>query len=173
MIIIGYPGIGKTTLAKAIIGKSTFAIDLESSCFWVPQDGKVKVRPNMWEYVYCNIAEDISKCGNVVFVSSHYSVRHCLENRNSKEQIAVCLPSIGLQKEWIKKLEDRYDASGISKDFRAWISAKEHYTRDIVDMKEQAIKNNWEILEITSMDYKLRSMIFNLILKMNGDNNEE
>lgn len=150
-----------------------FLIDLESSCFWIPTDGKVMERPPKWEYIYCNIAEDISRCGNVVFVSSHAAVRQCLENRNSKEDIVACFPSIGLQKEWIKKLSDRYKESGTPKDFKAWTAANEHYTRDIVDMKEQALKNNWEILEITSMDYDLRSMVFHLDLMLSGDNNEE
>lgn len=168
MIIIGYPGIGKTTLAK-----DAFVIDLESSCFWIPTNGKEMKRPDNWECIYCNIAEDISRSGNVIFVSSHGAVRQCLENRNSKEKIAVCLPAIGLQREWIKKLRDRYEASGIPKDFKAWSAASEHYTRDITDMKEQALKNNWEILEITDMDYDLRSMVFHLDLRMNGDNNEE
>ena len=159
MIIIGYPGIGKTTLAN-----DTAVIDLESSCFWVPQNGETKVRPEKWEYIYCNIAEDISSRGNIVFVSSHGAVRQCLENRKSKENIVVCLPSIELQEKWIKKLKCRYDVSGTSKDFRAWISAKEHYTRDITDMKEQALKNDWKILEIKHMNYDLRSLLI-LLLK--------
>ena len=52
MIVIGYQGIGKSTLA----GRDHKFIDLESGNFWV--DGK---RADDWYKPYCQIAEHLSK----------------------------------------------------------------------------------------------------------------
>ena len=52
MIIIGYQGIGKSTLA----GKDNKFIDLESGNFWVNGE-----RVENWYIPYCQIAEHLSK----------------------------------------------------------------------------------------------------------------
>ena len=69
MIISGYQGIGKSSLA----GKNN-CIDLESGNFWV--DGK---RADDWYKPYCQIANHLSQQGYTVFVSSHEVVRKELE----------------------------------------------------------------------------------------------
>lgn len=69
MIIIGYPGIGKSTLA----GKDHKFIDLESSNFKIEDE-----RSEDWYKVYCKVAEDLSRQGYIVFVSSHLAVREAL-----------------------------------------------------------------------------------------------
>ena len=51
MIVIGYQGIGKSSLA----GRNNIFIDLESGNFWV--DGK---RADDWYKPYCQIAEHLS-----------------------------------------------------------------------------------------------------------------
>ena len=66
MIVIGYQGIGKSTLAN----KDLRFIDLESGNFWV--DGK---RADDWYKPYCQIAEHLSRQGYIVFTSSHEVVR--------------------------------------------------------------------------------------------------
>ena len=63
MIVIGYQGIGKSTISHA--SKGNF-IDLESGNFWV--DGK---RDPEWFKPYCQIALHLHKQGYVVFTSSH------------------------------------------------------------------------------------------------------
>ena len=91
MIIIGYPGIGKSTLA----GQNNY-IDLESSNFW--NKGK---RPDDWYIYYCNIALDLSRQGYVVFVSSHEAVRNRLKYAITDERIICIYPSLELKDEWI------------------------------------------------------------------------
>ena len=58
MIISGYQGIGKSSLAG-----SHNCIDLESGNFWI--DG---VRDNDWYKPYCKIANHLSEQGYIVFV---------------------------------------------------------------------------------------------------------
>lgn len=82
MIIIGYQGIGKSTLSSICLKY----IDLESSVFWI--DGK---RHDDWYIAYTQIAENLSRQGYVVFVSSHEVVRNAL--KNSKEKVICCVPA--------------------------------------------------------------------------------
>ena len=117
MIIIGYKGIGKSTLAN----ESSKYIDLESGNFW--HNG---VRPDNWYVFYCQIAEHLSQQGYDVFVSSHEVVRNRLK-KYSKESICVVYPSIELKGEWIKKLKERFEASKLEKDYKAWMNAEDRY----------------------------------------------
>ena len=98
MIIIGYPGIGKSTLA----GRDHKYIDLDSSNFKINGE-----KSEDWYKVYCKVAEDLSRQGYIVFVSSHSVVREAL--KGSEEAVAVAYPVGALEKQWITKLGDRYD----------------------------------------------------------------
>jgi ABC-type antimicrobial peptide transport system ATPase subunit len=69
MIIIGYQGIGKSTLAR----KSKGFIDLESSSFYV--NGK---RPTDWHYYYNRIAEKLMHDGIKTILID--DMRYDLEN---------------------------------------------------------------------------------------------
>ena len=111
MIIIGYQGIGKSTLA----GRDKF-IDLESGNFWV--DGK---RAEDWYKPYCQIAEHLSAQGFTVFTSSHEVVRKQL--RNSKEKVFVAFPSLELKDCWIEKLKMRWEDTQLDKDYKAYMNA--------------------------------------------------
>ena len=90
MIIIGYQGVGKSTLAN----KDDKFIDLESSSFWVKGENGEIVRSINWYEIYVNIAENLSKQGYVVFVSSHEVVRDQLQQ--SKERVFALYPDISL-----------------------------------------------------------------------------
>ena len=116
MIVIGYQGIGKSTLA----GRNNKFIDLESSNFWI--DGK---RADDWYKPYCKIAEHLSQQGYIVFTSSHEVVRKQLED--SDEIVVLAFPSAELKWEWIAKLEKRYEESGLEKDYKALMNAKDRY----------------------------------------------
>ena len=70
MIIVGYPGIGKSTLCQ----HRENCIDLESSCF----DKSNK----KWYKDYCNVAVDLHKQGNIALVSNHESVYEELSSKN-------------------------------------------------------------------------------------------
>lgn len=140
MIIIGYQGIGKSTLANRDIR----FIDLESSNFFI--DGK---RQDNWYIPYCNIAEHLSKQGKFVFVSSHEVVRNQL--KDSKEKVVVVYPAIKLKEQWIKKLEDRYKTTNLEKDYKAWMNAIDRYVENIEELKN----NNFKKIELPRMNYDL------------------
>ena len=144
MIIIGYQGIGKSTLTK----NSNGYIDLESGNFW--WNGQ---RPHDWYVYYCHIAEDLSRQGYIVFVSSHKEVRKFLEK--SEEKVIVIFPSILIRDEWVKKLKDRYEESGKEKDFKAWKNAEDRYKENINEL----MRSGFYFIEIDSLDYDLKKMI--------------
>ena len=76
MIIIGYQGVGKSTLAN----KDDKFIDLESGSFWINNtDNNSKYRYDNWYEMYCNVAEHLSQQGYIVVVASHEVVRNRLK----------------------------------------------------------------------------------------------
>lgn len=123
MIIIGYQGIGKSTLTQ----KEMKYLDLESSCTWV--NGK---RSDDWYVVYCNFAEDLSRQGYTVFISSHEVVRNQL--KCSDEKVYVCCPSLELKDAWIQRLKDRHARTGLEKDYKAWMNAVDRYSDNIREL---------------------------------------
>lgn len=148
MIVMGYQGIGKSTLAK----KKSGYIDLESGCFW--HDGN---RIDDWYIYYCQIAEHLSSQGNVVFVSSHKPVREYLKSSNER---AICVyPSILLSEKWKIKLHHRYNETGLDKDHKAWMNAEEMYHDNISDLMMCGIPH----AEIEHMNYDLHEIILGVI----------
>ena len=142
MIIIGYQGIGKSTLAGCYN-----CIDLESGNFWI--DGK---RDENWYIPYCNIAEHLSKQGFNVFTSSHQVVRDRLAN--SEEKVFCVFPSLALREEWISKLHLRYEATKLEKDYKAYMNAVDRYSENIKELAD--FKHTWVI---HSMDYDLLEIV--------------
>lgn len=147
MIIIGYQGVGKSTLA----GKNN-CIDLESGNFF--HNG---VRPDNWYVFYCQIAEHLSQQGYNIFVSSHEVVRNRLK-KYSKEPLCIICPSIELKEEWIDKLKKRFESSKLEKDYRAWMNAEDRYIENINELKNSGINYT----EITDMNYSLEDIINNI-----------
>ncbi|MCM1220113.1 MAG: hypothetical protein NC548_37045 [Lachnospiraceae bacterium] len=152
MIIIGYQGIGKSSLAK---GGNGF-IDLESGNFWVNGD-----RDEHWAQVYANMAVHLSQQGYNVFTSSHKIVREFLKNHpavcdsreKAPELLAVCYPALSLREPWTQKLKDRYNQTGLLKDFKAWKNAEGMYLENIMDLSSEELPVIHIVLQ--SMDYKL------------------
>lgn len=145
MIIIGYQGIGKSTIA----GWNN-CIDLESGNFF-NSDG---TRNDNWFVYYCNIANHLSAQGYTVFVSSHAVVRQRLR-KYSKEQLYAIIPSVSLKDEWIDKLKNRFNGSKLDKDMKAYLNAKDRYEYNLAEIKND-IKNT---IIIKSMDYDLKEII--------------
>lgn len=143
MIIVGYQGIGKSTLA----GKDN-CIDLESGNFWVNDK-----RADDWYIPYCNIANHLSKQGYTVFTSSHEVVRK--EFESSKEKVVVVCPTYNLKNEWIEKLRQRYETTGLDKDYKALMNANTAYLNNIFDL----INGKLPCYVIEDMDYKLQDII--------------
>lgn len=145
MIIIGYQGIGKSTLANNGNGY----IDLESSNFWV--DG---VRADNWYAAYCSIAEHLSSQGYSVFTSSHEVVRNQL--RNSKQRVVIACPSVELKDAWINRLEERHADTGLDKDCKALMNAKDRHTENITELLND---KDFEKIVISQIPYCLDELI--------------
>lgn len=148
MIIIGYPGIGKSTLA----GKDHKYIDLESSNFRINGE-----RSEDWYKVYCKVAEDLSRQGYIVFVSCHPVVREAL--RSSGEIVAVIFPNVK-KEEWLTKLKDRYEETNSYKDGMAYKRVRDHYDEDIADLCGCDIPYK---IWLNHMGYDLEAAIIHMI----------
>lgn len=151
MIIIGYPGIGKSTLAR----KSRRYVDLESSLFMV--NGK---RVDDWYLVYCNIAKDISRQGNDVFVSSHEDVVRTLELMSSVEdnlEVLSIVPeySVDMMDKWILRLKNRYEETQMEKDRRSYEYVKDNYQTSILSI----LRRNIHCEMINDLHYSLEAII--------------
>lgn len=139
MIIIGYQGIGKSTLAK----NDNRFVDLESSMMR-GSDGN---RPDNWVEIYCNIAEDISRQGKVVFVACHNAIQEQL--RISKEKVYLCFPNPALKDAWIDRLQKRYDEDPSAKNLAALKRTQDYFDEDI----NALLDNGWyNHIIITSID---------------------
>jgi len=150
MIIIGYQGIGKSS---SISSDNKF-IDLESGNFWFNGEDGNLTRHNNWYIPYCNIAEHLSQQGYTVFVSSHKEVRNQL--KKSKELVVACYPDISLKNQWIKRLRERYEKTGLEKDWKAFVNADERFEENIKEIEEDCRFK----IKIDSMNYSLSSLIY-------------
>ena len=147
MIICGYHGIGKSTLAY--MDSNANYIDLESNLFYYNGE-----RDKNWHIVYCNIAHSISKQDNVVFISTHKEVRDYLKTTLWTK--GICYPSLELKDFWIKKLEERYNQTKLDKDYRAWYSSVNNYTNNIRELENQ---DGFVKYAIKSEDYDLARIL--------------
>ena len=104
MIVIGYQGIGKSTLVK----ERNSYIDFESSNFKINGE-----RPDGWEQMYCEAALDLSRQGHVVFTASHKCIRDYLKEHRGSEVVLIVAPSVDLKDQWLEKLRNRYKETGL------------------------------------------------------------
>lgn len=141
-IIVGYQGIGKSTMA----GKEN-CIDLESGNFWVGNE-----RCNAWYKIYANMAEHLAKQGYIVFTSSHKVFRDELRKRNV--DFVTVSPSIALKDLWLEKLEQRYNLTKCDKDYKAWQNAVAAYGENIEDLQSE--EKHWVI---RSMNYQMTDIV--------------
>lgn len=132
MIVIGYPGVGKSTISK----RNIRYVDFDSSIF-PKEDG--------WEEDYVNKAISLSKEGHVVFISAHEKVRDLV--KDCREKIVVVYPSLKLHDFWIQRLKDRYNKSRNAAEYRALYRCVSNYGEDILKLKESKFKNKIELKE--------------------------
>lgn len=150
MIISGYQGIGKSTLAA----RNWTYIDLESSSFWYEcPETKQMVRHSNWYDIYCNVAEHLSKQGYRVFVSSHQLVRDRL--KKSSENVCVCAPSLELKDQWLDRLYTRFMESQLEKDYKAFANALDRYDENIKEIRDCGLP----VIEIKKIPYDLDLLI--------------
>lgn len=151
-IILGYPGIGKTSISRRI----TNCIDLESSLFSINS----ATNPE-WYKAYCSIAIASASAGNIVFISSHKQVQDYLGHLyfNSVSEVNydvyVCYPDVELADTWAVKLFRRYLKSHSDKDKRAFMRCIDKYKEDIGYLKQSKFKQ----IQIKSENYDLVDII--------------
>lgn len=145
MIIIGYQGIGKSSISGADEG----FIDLESSNFWV--DGK---RNDNWYIEYSNIAKHLSQQGFNVFTSSHKLLRDEISKYNGTK--IIIYPSLKLKNEWIKRVTDRYNKTKSDKDYKAMMNTITMYDENIKDLMNE---KSYLHLIIDKIPYDLKKLI--------------
>lgn len=160
MIIIGYPGVGKTEAAKKF---PAVAIDLESSeCIYKPEKEKEKeysydttmtitssITSTSHDYyvsedvkkfnTYCKIAEYLSKNNKIVLVSSHKEIQDYF--CKSKEPVYVCYPTKDIKKEWIQFLRNRYINDDSDENYKAYMRVANHFDEDIDYMSTRGFIN--------------------------------
>lgn len=155
LIIIGYPCIGKSSIAGCANG----IIDLESSYF-------SKDDP-MWYNDYCALAEDLASQGFTVCVSSHSSVVSCLKQRPSNPDVTVVVvhPDLSLKDDWIRRAELRMNDTSLDKDKRAYMRIASKYEEDINTLSECGFPT----YEITELPYDLMDIVNYIYTLMRKD----
>ena len=152
MIVIGYQGIGKSTVASKQYG----IIDLESSNFKV--DGE---RDENWYIIYCRIAVSLARQGYIVLISSHECVRSELRKYEDEGEytVVVICPHYMLKDQWIQRLYNRYIQDRSTKNYAAWKDAEAHFLDSIQSMAQNVV---FSIIFLNSMDYDLSGLIMSL-----------
>ena len=151
-IVCGFPGIGKSTYITKnfIIGHW---IDFESSNF-------NKNNPE-WYIDYCKCVIDLTRQGYNVFCSTHAPVVKYL-SENTK--INIVFPSDKIEKDWVERLQKRYDSDSSDKNKRALKFGKEHLIEAINFLKDNYTDNkNINLVEIEIIDYKLEDILNKII----------
>lgn len=164
MIIVGYKGIGKSTLAKA----DSNVIDLDSTCFDFYNKDGVYGKPEIWVPFYCQMAEHLSEQGHVVFVSSQPEVREYL-GLHCNEPVYAIFPDRSLKDEWIDKMFQEHRESYPYNEQKAYEEEVSSFDRNIRDMEweghpacryfkdYEVIKDNYEVIK--DMNYSLAKMV--------------
>lgn len=150
MIICGFQGIGKSTIA---LDRNLPIIDLESSAFKI--DGK---RCKDWEIMYAQVAQHLSKSNNIVLTSCHAEVRDAIYklSQNNIQAPAIMYPSIKLRNAWLERLFDRYRTTRLEKDKFACQFAKDNYIHAIEEINKDT---RFDRIVITDINYSLNQII--------------
>lgn len=156
LIIIGYQGIGKSSLA----GWSK-CVDLESGNFFV--GGK---RADDWHIPYCQIAMNVANQGYTVFTSSHKAVCEqflSMPRLENVAEVAIFCPRRSMRDEWIERLYLRYAKTGLEKDYKALMNAKERFEDNIVELCSCGLP----VIQPSAMNYNLKDYVYKLQRKAN------
>ena len=148
MIIIGFPGIGKSSVTRVCDDETntTGYIDLESSNF---------VKDDNWVKEYCCLAIDLDLQGYNVFVSSHKAVREYLaERQDIFPDIVEVFPSKEMRTEWLDRLESRYMKCKIAKNERALSYMRNNFDDAVDEMEHDAIIHKVRITKENMNDLK-------------------
>lgn len=138
MIIIGYPGVGKTTASKMY----REIVDLPSYLF----DDK---------NTYCDVAINLSKQNLIVCVSSHKEVVEKL--LASDEPICVVYPNENLKLIWVNIVRRRYLEDKTDRNYRALMRVWGHFDEDI----EYLMSTPFEKVELSDGEFLAHKLVVN------------
>lgn len=149
MIICGYPGVGKSSIA----GWSN-CIDLESSIFsqWQPVDIEYD-----WQAHYVHVATELAKQGFTVLVSTHPDVIEFLHADEGVPVVIFC-PKFEMKDEWNARLRERYQQNPSNKNFRAWQGGIEYWHYKI----DALMNSGFPVYRPDTVNYDLRDYILKI-----------
>lgn len=153
MIIFGYQGIGKSTLANRNI--DTIFIDLESSMFRTPMHPE---RSEDWFQAYGNIVYDLNKQNKFIFSACHQQIRDYIASEKDLKGVmsVICYPSIELREEWLYRLRQRWIDTQLPKDKAALDYAEASYSSSIKALDKDT---DYDHLILTKMNYNLHDIL--------------
>ena len=153
MIIFGYQGIGKSTLANRNI--DTIFIDLESSMFRTPMHPE---RSEDWFQAYGNIVYDLNKQNKFIFSACHQQIRDYIASEKDLKGVmsVICYPSIELREEWLYRLRQRWIDTQLPKDKAAVDYAEASYSSSIKALDKDT---DYDHLILTKMNYNLHDIL--------------
>lgn len=152
MIVIGYPGIGKSTMSGVLSG----FVDLESSNF--------RDLGERWYVKYVDVGFDLHRQGFSVLLSSHREVVDFIGSLKLKygcqATVVVCFPDVP-HKDWEERLEKRYLEEPSDKNRRAYerVSSQQRYLDDVCWLASACKLYGFTAVRITDLDYDLRELI--------------
>ena len=153
MIIFGYQGIGKSTLANR--NTDTIFIDLESSMFRTPMHPE---RSEDWFQAYGNIVYDLNKQNKFIFSACHQQIRDYIASEKDLKGVmsVICYPSIELREEWLYRLRQRWIDTQLPKDKAALDYAEASYSSSIKALDKDT---DYDHLILTKMNYNLHDIL--------------
>ena len=153
MIIFGYQGIGKSTLANRNI--DTIFIDLESSMFRTPMHPE---RSEDWFQAYGNIVYDLNKQNKFIFSACYQQIRDYIASEKDLKGVmsVICYPSIELREEWLYRLRQRWIDTQLPKDKAALDYAEASYSSSIKALDKDT---DYDHLILTKMNYNLHDIL--------------
>lgn len=153
MIIFGYQGIGKSSLANSPTG--ALYIDLESSMFRTPMHPE---RSEDWFQAYGNIVCDLDKQGKFVFSACHQQIRDYIASEKDLKGVvaAICYPSLELREEWLYRLRQRWMDTQLPKDKAALDFAEASYSSSIKALDKDT---DYDHIILNNMNYNLMNIL--------------
>ena len=150
LIVIGYQGIGKSSIA----GIDNGIIDLESSLIKEPNGS----RPVSWYKIYCDLAKSFADQGYTVCISSHACVYdELIRTQDDKPYSVVAIfPALELREEWLSRLSHRLGEEPTQKNWVTYLNAEKNFTHDITKLSENL---TFPTIQITTLDFDLKELL--------------
>lgn len=148
LIVVGYQGVGKSSCS----GKNN-CIDLESSNFYIGEE-----RHEDWYITYCTIAISLAAQGYTVFTSSHECVVKYFKSVPLPPEVGkvvIFCPTLKMRNEWIERLSNRHNRTGLLKDYKAYLNAYSGYGEQITKL----VRSGLPVYQPANIDYDLNMYV--------------